>query len=87
MDTKGHPADAGDYGPFLLKHGASVVLNQEYKPEEGDIVVFSKNKAHAFGHIEMYNGEGWVSDFKQHSMIPYRSDVPPHTIYRFPDDQ
>jgi RHS repeat-associated protein len=87
LDTKGHPVDAGDYGPFLLKHGASVVPNKGYKPERGDVVVFDKNKAHPYGHIEGYNGKGWVSDFKQPSMIPYRSDVPSYTIYRFPDDQ
>jgi hypothetical protein len=36
-------------------------------------------------HIEGYNGKGWVSDFKQKNMIPYRSDVPSHAIYRLPD--
>ncbi|MGH9406013.1 MAG: hypothetical protein ACRD3D_09290 [Terriglobia bacterium] len=61
--------------------------NKDYKPEKGDIVVFGGNKSHPYGHIEVYSGKGWVSDFKQHSMIPYRSDVPSHTIYRFPDDQ
>lgn len=87
LNTSGHPADAKDYGPFLVKNGASVVPNKGYKPEKGDIVVFEGNKSHPYGHIEVYNGKGWVSDFKQHSMIPYRSDVPPHTVYRFPDDQ
>lgn len=87
LNTNGHPPDAKGYGPFLQKLGASVVPGKNYTPEKGDIVVFGGNKAHPYGHIEVYTGKGWVSDFKQHSMIPYYSDVPPHTIYRFPNDQ
>jgi len=63
-----------------------VVSPKGYKPLEGDVVVFSKTPYHKYGHIEMYNGKGWVSDFKQHSMVPFFSQVPPHTIYRFPND-
>lgn|SRR5487761_200118 len=86
MNTAGHPVDAGDYGPFLIRHGASVVSPKGYKPLKGDVVVFNKTQYYKFGHIEMYNGKGWVSDFKQHSMVPFFSHVPPYTIYRFPND-
>lgn len=86
MNTVGHPVDAGDYGPFLIRHGASIVSPKGYKPLKGDVVVFGKSRYHKYGHIEMYNGKGWVSDFKQHSMVPFFSHVPPYTIYRFPYD-
>lgn len=86
LDTSGHPVDAGDYGPFLLKKGASVVSPAGYKPEKGDVSVFSKNQSHRYGHIEIFDGKQWVSDFKQNNFSPYRSNTPPVTIYRFPDN-
>jgi hypothetical protein len=76
--------DAGDYGPFLLRHGAQRVPQDSYVPQVGDVVVFDKTDQHPNGHIEMYDGQQWVSDFKQHSFSPYRdaTSTPPFTIYR-----
>jgi len=76
--------DAGDYGPFLLRHGAQTVPQDSYVPQVGDVVVFDKTDQHPNGHIEMYDGRQWVSDFKQHSFSPYRdaTSTPPFTIYR-----
>lgn len=42
---------------------------QEYKPKIGDIAVFPPHLHHIFGHIAIYNGEQWVSDFKQNNII------------------
>jgi hypothetical protein len=76
--------DAGDYGPFLLRHGAQTVSQDSYSPQVGDVVVFDKTGEHPNGHIEMYDGHHWVSDFMQHSFSPYRNadSTPPYTIYR-----
>jgi hypothetical protein len=76
--------DAGDYGPFLLRHGAQTVSPDSYVPQVGDVVVFNKTDQHVNGHIEMYDGQHWVSDFLQHSFSPYRdaASTPPYTIYR-----
>jgi hypothetical protein len=43
-----------------------------------------KTPQHPYGHIEMYDGRRWVSDFMQHSFSPYRdaASTPPLTIYR-----
>jgi hypothetical protein len=86
LSTADRPAsgDAGDYGPFLLKHGAQTVPQEGYVPQVGDVVVFSKTSQHPYGHIEMYDGHNWVSDFMQHSFSPYRDagSAPPYTIYR-----
>ena len=38
-------------------------------PKKGDICVFPFNKHHVFGHIAMWNGEQWISDFKQKHII------------------
>ncbi|GIZ15879.1 hypothetical protein RCZ15_11220 [Capnocytophaga catalasegens] len=35
--------------------------------KKGDIVAFAAVKGHIYGHIAMWNGEQWVSDFKQNS--------------------
>ena len=86
LDTADRPrsGDAGDYGPFLLRHGAQTVPQESYVPQVGDVVVFDKTEQHPYGHIEMYDGHQWVSDFMQHSFSPYRdaASTPPFTIYR-----
>jgi hypothetical protein len=86
LNTADRPqsGDAGDYGPFLMRHGAQVVPADSYTPQVGDVVVFDKTDQHPYGHIEMYDGSHWVSDFKQHSISPYHDagTTPPFTIYR-----
>jgi hypothetical protein len=86
LSTQDRPrsGNAGDYGPFLLRHGAQVVAKDSYVPQVGDTVVFDKTAQHRYGHIEMYDGQRWVSDFMQHSFSPYRdaASTPPFTIYR-----
>jgi hypothetical protein len=76
--------DAGDYGPYLLRHGAQKISQDSYSPQVGDVVVFDKTAEHPNGHIEMYDGHQWVSDFMQRSFSPYRNaeSTPPYTIYR-----
>jgi hypothetical protein len=86
LNTADRPqsGDAGDYGPFLLRHGAQTISPDSYIPQVGDVVVFDKTSQHPFGHIEMYDGHHWVSDFMQHNISPYRdaNSAPPFTIYR-----
>lgn len=86
FDTEGRPRHAGDYGQFLLSRGAGEVPSENYSPEMGDIAVFSKNEAHPFGHIQIFDGEQWVSDFRQRGFNPYRdpSSAGEHRVYRFP---
>jgi RHS repeat-associated protein len=86
VDTKGHPIDAKDWGPTLLKNGASVVSQDGYSPQKADVAVFAGSDAHPSGHITIYDGKQWVSDFKQKHMSPYGTSTPPVTIYRFPDN-
>jgi len=86
VDTSGHPVDAKDWGPTLLKNGATVVSPDGYKPQKADVAVFAGSDAHPHGHITIYDGKQWVSDFKQNNMSPYRSGTTPSTIYGFPDN-
>jgi hypothetical protein len=43
-------------------------------------------KSHPYGHIQMYNGTQWISDFKQKGFWPgadYRNVQPNFTILRW----
>ena len=51
----------------------------------GDIVVFQPIGKRYFGHIAMWNGRQWISDFKQRSIIvhsDYSKDDCEYTIFR-----
>lgn len=86
MQTADRPVsgDAGDYGPFLLRHGAEVVSSDSYQPKAGDIAVFDRTQDHPAGHIQVFDGQHWVSDFMQNTFSPYKdqSSTPPVTVYR-----
>jgi uncharacterized Zn-binding protein involved in type VI secretion len=86
MDTTGRPVSAKDYGPFLDKKGFAKVSPENYVPQKGDVVVIQPYKGGSVhGHIAMYDGQQWVSDFKQKDMwggSGYRNNQPPHQIYR-----
>ena len=90
FNTTGHPLLAANYGNLLKNRGWSVVSKDNYKPEIGDIIVINsfvgRHKQHPSGHIQMYNGTQWVSDFKQPTLMPgedYRISNPGYVIYRF----
>ncbi len=77
--------DAGDFDPYLQRHGAQVVAaDKSYIPQPGDTAVFAKTGQHPHGHIEVFDGTEWVSDFRQRSFSPYRDveSTPPVTVYR-----
>ena len=76
--------NATDCEPYLLRNGFKVISNNKrlssYK--KGDVVIFFKTKKHIYGHMEMWSGSQWISDFKQRSFSPY-SDTVPFKIYRY----
>lgn len=62
------PSSACDYKDFLTGLGFEII-DKPKKLEVGDIVVFGAVKGHPHGHIAIWNGHQWVSDFKQRSLI------------------
>ena len=40
-------------------------------PKRGDVVVYGKSRGHNSGHIQMYDGKQWVSDFRQKTHLPW----------------
>jgi hypothetical protein len=76
---------AKDYGPNLTHAGfAEVPAGQP--PRTGDVVVIQPIPNHPHGHMAMYDGHVWISDFRQyHGMYPgpsYRALAPTYRIYR-----
>ncbi|MBR6283141.1 MAG: CHAP domain-containing protein [Muribaculaceae bacterium] len=72
ISAGGQPAfivPAWGYAYVLPHMGFDEVGRDCYVPQKGDVVVFPHVKNHIWGHIAMYNGHQWVSDFKQRGMI------------------
>lgn len=85
FDTRGYPVPAADYGQLLTDRGAVHVSPESYMPQEGDIVVYDRYGKHGYGHIQYYDGQQWISDWKQKSIEPFKDvNGTPRTIYRFP---
>lgn len=66
------PSCAYLYKDFLPILGYSPV-EEPYKA--GDVVVFMPTGNRKYGHIAIYTGEGWVSDFKQKSFFVHSDYV------------
>lgn len=61
---------ARDYGISLMSVGF-LCLNHDSEHEAGDVVIFEGlNESHPEGHMAMYDGNVWISDFKQRSFYP-----------------
>lgn len=52
----------------------------------GDVVVIDGIPSSPDGHMAMYNGTEWVSDFVQRDLYPgprYRTSQPSYKVYRY----
>ena len=92
-----HPVFARDYGPALVVNGFKPVAMKDYAPQAGDVVVIqpyaagnaadgkSFKASDPAGHIAMFDGTIWVSDFKQRDMVGgpgYRAHATGIAVYR-----
>ena len=64
----GYPNAAKKYREFLPYLDFTEIDKENYHPEIGDIVVFNSTEGHPYGHIAIWNGQQWVSDFRQRSL-------------------
>lgn len=74
------------YGPVLEGAGFKPVP-EGTSPQAGDVVIFPKSPGYKHGHAAMFNGEEWISDFKQDFIYASRKAKEqkiPYTIYRRP---
>lgn len=82
IDTSNHPLYAKDYGPYLEKWGFSVISSSNYTPQIGDIRVFPALEEGLAGHIDMYGGDTWYSDYKEGRFPGPRYANTHYVIYR-----
>jgi hypothetical protein len=89
-DTTGRPTSARYYAPTLKKIGYEKMdpIPKEY--EIGDIMVFDPPypEKSIHGHIQMWDGEKWGSDFRQMTKdfwpgSGYRNVKPKHEFFRY----
>lgn len=73
---------AKDYGSSLEQAGFRKLFGQIYSA--GDVVVVQPVPGHSpDGHIALFNGKQWVSDFIQADINPYRPAHPKMDVYRY----
>ena len=85
----GRPRWAWKYISYLPSIGFEFIKKvsktdaSSFNAEPGDIAVYQKSgNPNVPGHICMWTGERWVSDFKQNNMIVYQR-TPEAYIFRF----
>ena len=80
-----YPAYA--YNKILLQLGFTEISSYNYIPKKGDISVLPQNSNSSFGHIAIYDGNNWISDFKQKSIFPgsVYKEVGKYQIFRIND--
>ncbi len=59
---------AAEYGESLLLSGFKVIKEKHMEP--GDITIFEAGPTSPYGHIQIFTGTIWVSDYKQNSIFP-----------------
>jgi len=81
--TFAHPGLACEYHSLnTLKNIGFTEIARPASFQKGDIIVFECNAAHDAGHLEIYDGSRWYSDFAQNSEDVYSSNIPPKHYYR-----
>ncbi len=90
-DRKVH---AKDYGASLLTAGFKEIHIETYAkyiPQKGDVAIIQPYPGgNPSGHMQMYNGEHWISDWVQGGFwagrgTDYERYKPPFKIYRYQD--
>lgn len=93
----GNSASACDYGPSFVAvefrpvftYAGTASINTFVIPgqQPGDVVIIQPITGHPHGHIAIFNGSNWISDFVQQvSFYPgqsYRNVKPSFVMYRY----
>ena len=58
------------YVKTLPQMGFEEIPSKGYVPIKGDISVLPQNEKSSFGHIAIYDGKQWVSDYQQKNFYP-----------------
>lgn len=78
---------AKNYGTSLMEVGFMAYEPTEIIEQlEGDVVIIQNCKDHPAGHMAMWDGGIWISDFRQRGLYPgadYRREQPSFKFYRY----
>jgi len=66
----------------ILKGMGFTEISKPKKLKKGDVAVHECNQRWEFGHIQIYDGNKWYSDFVQSSENIYHAYIPPIHYYR-----
>ena len=83
LDTTGRPGYGGAYGPWLEQHGWKKVTDGSILP--GDVEVIAPTGNHRYGHIQMWGGDTYYSDFKQEKEGQVYGSNTKRVRYRYKD--
>lgn len=76
---------AKDYG-YSLRQAGFIELEDASSPRRGDVIVIQPIPGHPHGHMAMFDGSQWISDFVQNNGFypgqAYRTQQPPYKLYR-----
>ncbi|WP_367105679.1 CHAP domain-containing protein [uncultured Psychrobacter sp.] len=64
-----------------LANAGFTKISNDTPPQIGDVVVYDRSPGRPHGHIQIFDGSIWVSDFRQNSISPY-SGVHSYTTWR-----
>lgn len=70
---------------ILSGMGFECIGRTNSQPQPGDICVINRFSGHPHGHICMFNGQKWISDFKQRTPVPYKEGAPGGLWYYRPN--
>lgn len=76
---------ANQMGSQLINLGWNVVGQNLTQPQKGDIAIFQRTNSKdgaKYGHVCIFTGNKWVSDFIQSSVQPNSKSKLPYTVYR-----
>lgn len=75
----GAAKNEGEY----LKYLGFVPINSDTAPQRGDIRILQPKNPENYGHIEMYTGSDWFSDFKQKDSLYKSGHYRDYQTYRY----
>ena len=67
-----------------LKNAGFQLIQDTGQYVKGDVMVFDPIAPGESGHIQIFNGSRWISDFKQNTMVSSKYRDKPRHLYRMP---
>ena len=77
-----HPVAAADWGKTLQEIGYKKIEPEFEHPHKGDIYIINRTAKHRYGHIAAFNGQEWISDYRQHSHVVYGNSNVTYSYFR-----